>query len=531
MKPAFTLVTVLLLFPLDSPRAATTPSEPAIRWLAEYRADTLPQEQGWTPLGNLAGKAATTGKALRILDDSAEDLAAFRKTWKAEPEMEIVAEVRLRVGRAAPEPGKKSTLWPSRDGAPIGVRVSDGTRQGGLVLEMKRISSFYDRRFNADTRDAFHTYRLVINGRDMSVEMDGRRVIIGEGAFWKPAESPQPFIEFGATAKTWTSDAAWEYVKLGVRQAAPPPKPALKITISEPWEILPPGSARSTRPYLEAVGDGLLMLSVGQGPDKFYEPYGVFRSTDEGRTWTPVDGLQLKSFAPLPFARAGDGGIIGVSRWNIQYAPGTHVGMSHRFDRAGATFAMFENQILMPKETPAILVFDHNVISMGGGVLLVAAFDKGEKGNTTHVLRSTDEGKTWRHFSTIGAGGEPAIARLAENKLMAMIRHNPSLSLHQHLSEDGGKTWGVARELEVGYADPDLIRMSNGVLACSYGRPGNNLMFSLDEGRTWTHHIVLTDQMGFNYGSLREVRPGRLLVLFDAPKLQGVYVDVERVNR
>jgi hypothetical protein len=69
--------------------------------------------------------------------------------------------------------------------------------------------------------------------------------------------------------------------------------------------------------------------------------------------------------------------------------------------------------------------------------------------------------------------------------------------------------------------------MTGGVLACSYGRPGSNLMLSADGGRTWSGHQVITDQSGFNYTALTEVAPGRLLYLHDAPTLQAVYVDVD----
>jgi len=102
-------------------------------------------------------------------------------------------------------------------------------------------------------------------------------------------------------------------VKLGVRKASAHEKPKLRITVSEPWEIPPtPGwdkpRARGealrtadteigiavadeakgkptppTRPYLYDVGQGVLMLSVAQGPDAIYEPYGVLKSTDVGK--------------------------------------------------------------------------------------------------------------------------------------------------------------------------------------------------------------------------------------------------------
>ncbi|MBL8828356.1 MAG: alpha/beta hydrolase fold domain-containing protein [Planctomycetaceae bacterium] len=95
-------------------------------------------------------------------------------------------------------------------------------------------------------------------------------------------------------------------------------------------------------------------------------------------------------------------------------------------------------------------------------------------------------------------------------------------------SEDNGKTWSPSVLIEEGSVCPDLVMMSNGLLACSYGRPANSLMFSTDEGRTWTSHHVITDRTGFNYSGIVEVRPGRLLYVHDAGGLQALYVDVER---
>ncbi len=91
--------------------------------------------------------------------------------------------------------------------------------------------------------------------------------------------------------------------------------------------------------------------------------------------------------------------------------------------------------------------------------------------------------------------------------------------LLQTWSQDGGKTWDKLAPLEVGSVAPDMVLMSNGVLACSYDRPGSNLMFSTDQGHTWRHHTAIL-----------EVSPGRLLYIYDAPNLRALYVDVELVK-
>jgi hypothetical protein len=73
----------------------------------------------------------------------------------------------------------------------------------------------------------------------------------------------------------------------------------IKLTVSEPWEIKR-DDIRQTRPYLYDMGKGLLLMSVAQGPDAFYEPYGLLKSTDAGKTWTPIPGLDKLDTTPLP---------------------------------------------------------------------------------------------------------------------------------------------------------------------------------------------------------------------------------------
>ena len=102
--------------------------------------------------------------------------------------------------------------------------------------------------------------------------------------------------------------------------------------------------------------------------------------------------------------------------------------------------------------------------------------------------------------------------------------------MKQVFSRDGGKTWTKPIALEVGEVLPDLVLMTGGVLACSYGRPASCLMFSLDGGKTWVSHHVISDRVGFNYTSISEIAPGRLLYVHDAPKMNAMYIDVERVK-
>ena len=555
MKHPLLILSSLLGF-FGQVKAADEP----ITWLVHYEAKSLPQEQGWQAVGALAAKAKLANGALHLVDDSAKADGAFRATWKPQPETEIVVEAKVRVESVAARRG--TGMWPAQQGVPVGLLVSDGVHQEGLLLRPEKIATFHDRVAMFDAKTEFHTYQLVIRDRDMSIAADGKVMIRGEGAFCKAATDGEAFVQFGSTSPGWMGDAHWQSVRLGLRKrTTAPPVPKLKITVSEPWDIPPspgwdqprhgghelkskdpeigiaapeakPGKPLPpTRPYLYDVGKGVLMLSVAQGPDAYFEPYGVLRSMDAGKTWMPVKDLQFKTFAPQPHVRLADGDILGVSRWNVKYEPGTYIGMSYRYDAMAEKFTMFENLIKVPTNSGQMVAFDRDIFDLGHGEIMTVVYTTIRRGvMSSYLMKSTDSGATWNHFSTIGDGPEPSVVRFSDTEMMAILRTLSFGPLLQTWSHDGGKTWSKLIAIEEGSVAPDMVLMSNGVLACSYGRPGSNLMFSTDQGKTWTHHTVITDSGGFNYTALREVSPGRLLYIHDAPKLRALYVDVERIN-
>ena len=524
--------------------ATAAPDAEGIDWLVEYHGGALPAAP-WKADGLM--KVEPGAESLHLSDESHEGFGFFRAPWKAElgADREIVVEARVKLramtgGNKAKEAA--TMLWPWRDGAPVGLMVSDGVHYEGLAMRLKNISTFTDRMVEMDPMGDFHTYRLVIRGTDMSIAVDGQPRIHGQNAFWKAAPSAEPFIQFGSNARYATGDAEWAFVRLGVRKAAAPAeKNPLKVTISEPWPIPRDINPKQTRPYLYDMGKGLLLMSVAQGPDARDEPYGILKSTDAGKTWTPIEGLDLVDFAPIPMLRLRDGSIFASSRWTHSREDGALLGTTIHLDAAAEHFTREENVTRVPdKFTPKaggdVLIFERHIFQEPQGSILAVCWtrqptrvDGHAIGNrSAHFLRTTDLGKTWNHVTRIGPGGEPAVAYLSPSEAVAVIRADTQLGMNEVFSHDGGLTWSEPTVLEEGIVAPDLVAMSNGVLACSYGRPSSCLMFSVDGGKTWCSHHVISDKTGFNYTSIREISPGRLLYVHDGGGLQAVYVDVER---
>lgn len=511
-----------------------------VRWLLSYDGNTLPAAP-WIATGKPSATLDPDG--LRLTDDSSE-LAYFQAPWKLEENTEIVVEAVVKVSQTTGSQKNKSSLslWPWRDGAPVSILVSDGRHQEGLVLFANQATSHTDRFIPMDTTDRLHSYRLVIRERDMEIWVDGERKVQGQGAFWKSAESAEPFLRFGSTAKTATGEAVWRSLRLGVRKIVDSPTTdPVRITVGEAWDIARQ-EVRQTRPYLYDLGEGLLLMSVAQGPDAFYEPYGLLKSTNLGKTWAPIPGLDQVDTTPLPVVRRPDGRILAMSRWTRTQPDGAVVGKTTYLDKNAAEYVQVDNRINLPREFTnesegdQIICERHIWNDDDGGVTMVVwsrkavSLPDGRKNTArfSHLVRSTDEGKTWNYFSTIGPGGEPAVVRLSATEQTAVIRGDRNSRMKQMFSHDAGKTWTQPIELEVGKVLPDLVLMSNGVLACSYGRPASCLMFSTDLGRTWTSHHVISEKVGYNYTSIREISPGRLLFVHDSPKMNAMFIDVEK---
>lgn len=543
--PRFVTLSASLLFGVCFQSGGA--AEEDIRWLVEYDGKSVPAAPGWTSHGSPA--AEVKGDELQLQDNATESDGFFRAAWAAQPgDAEVIVEVTVRVemttGVVKHKPDSK-TLWPWRDGAPVSLLVSDGKHQEGLVFYADRVTTWTDRFIVMDAAKEFHTYRLVIRGTEMSLAVDGKVQVKGQNAFWKPAEAAEAFVQFGSNSKYAKGSAAWRSLRLGVRKAAGPAEPAtVKITMSKPWPITRPDlKTKPTRPYVYATGKGLLAMSLAEGPDAIYEPYGVMTSTDAGKTWLPMKGLDVTEFAPLPMLKLKDGSVLGASRWVWRAPDGGQTGRVVRWDAGMTKFDLSESRIHLPPEyngEKVTITCERRLFEEDDGALLMSGYtrtgpntDAGKRVGRrySHLVRSTDGGATWNHHSLIGPGAEPAVVKTGPGKFTALLRTGPFKPFDQTFSEDGGKTWSKPVALEEGSVCADLVMMSNGLLACSYGRPVNSLMFSADGGRTWSSHHVITDKTGFNYSGIVEVSPGRLLYVHDAGGLQGLYVDVERVPK
>ncbi|NLY03166.1 MAG: exo-alpha-sialidase, partial [Rhodopirellula sp.] len=189
---------------------------------------------------------------------------------------------------------------------------------------------------------------------------------------------------------------------------------------------------------------------------------------------------------------------------------------------------------------------DHAIIGLRDGSLLATMYGQFKNDRVlvptmppewqcfkyrTFVVRSTDRGKTWEYLSTVAYDPQIGLESFCEADLLTLpggdalcfMRTGGSggkyTPLYLSRSSDEGKTWSTPEPIADRGVWPSACRMQNGVLVCTYGRPGNWLAFSLDEGRTWTGHFCFYSGPTTSYNSVEEIAPNTLLVVYDRQQL------------
>ena len=152
-------------------------------------------------------------------------------------------------------------------------------------------------------------------------------------------------------------------------------------------------------------------------------------------------------------------------------------------------------------------------------------------------LRSEDEGRSWRHTSTIGTPrpdrpfdsgkiysegfNETGMACTSDGKIFTLMRHGSYMLLWWATSDDCGRTWSEIEPLNYPGVAPCVTRMPSGALAAAWGRPGMTVAFSLDgSGQNWD---LLTSVMDDRHHSQKypwivPVDHDRLMLFYDRRK-------------
>lgn len=329
----------------------------------------------------------------------------------------------------------------------------------------------------------------------------------------------------------------------------------IRLRLSEPERISPLGQ-RHWFPRLFLMPDGRLLQSNSVVDDATTamlsgQTAAARISADKGRTWTEFPVPPSVGF-PVTL---GDGRVRFFS-YIIWLDNGVSTGRWADWTPRGGWTGEGSYTIDMPPATETVpgvsgYGFDRTVMLDTDGALLATIYgrDKDEPKYRCVLIRSTDEGLTWSIRSIIAEDPnlpvregycEPVLQRVRDGSLLCVMRTGGRTDpMYQTRSVDGGHTWSKPQNLGVLSVDPDLCLMANGTLVCSYGRPTVDLIFSRDgSGHDWTPPVTVFTGNSTCYTGLREVSPGRLVLVYDSNsegspweaqdnQINRVFIDVE----
>jgi len=355
---------------------------------------------------------------------------------------------------------------------------------------------------------------------------------------------------------------------LGQSLRALPPVPGnetadLEVHVGKTVEIT--GSHRYCwYPTVHQFSSQEIMVSARMSPDEV-NPEGDFSayciSKDQGLTWSRrytmgaganVDGAYTES--PRP-----DGTLWELYGWveSLVAEPSANLHLTlTKFSRGGMEFQQWRDvslQMSQPLQLMRTELFDRRVqdghlarqpgvVPWGpiveglDGSLLSPVYYTAERDQRYYrlaLIRSSDAGKNWSEYSTVAAvepGEKPwpgmgsegpcetGMVRLADKRLYAIFRTGEDGFIGQAWSSDDGKTWTKPTATPYKGVALRIRRLSNGILACTTGRPGPVvIMFSLDRSaQAWSHLTPIFAGKSTHYTDFIEVAPGKLLVVYDS---------------
>lgn len=258
------------------------------------------------------------------------------------------------------------------------------------------------------------------------------------------------------------------------------------------------------------------------------------QSTDDGRTWSSPQPLNLEPGFGAPFVKR-DGTWVCVHC--KQDGPVTEAMYAYESEDEGRTWSDAKPLTVVgewPEEFALPAYISGQPLRLRDGALLVpvycqvAAPPELHKVATNFVFRSVDDGETWaapvrcdrnnvlpggNRWFCPGDFSEIGLAEAAEDVVVGFGRPGPWPYMWQLQSNDGGRTWEPAAFGSFPGYCITLTGTANGALVAVHRFPYLTANVSYDGGITWDAGTILDYPLWANHSAL-EVEPNVVLVVY-----------------
>lgn len=506
-------------------------------------------EEFQTVIHHLSGGAAVatvTNGMLHVKDHGTQsgDMVVQDQQWRACPETGAIVEARVKVVSCKGMAG-------------VMLGFSDGKHEDILTLYTDKIELHHAKLTHAmDTTVDFHVYRVEIKSNDVSVAVDGVKVIDGAGAFTNPAHAGRNRVSYGAGSSAAMGEAFWDWVRwtetpVTLKAWEHPVKDATHHVIYKE-----PGKYACFPSLLTDPDTGHLYTSFGiKGRATHFDTAdtrtGRMMSADGGMTWREIEKLpeSVRSDMPGPTYTAADGALVRIGhywrrwypmerldefkgRYDITYSSPARGRQTNTFSTLSGAYVersedrgkTWKRQDIAELDTyvsgsspwsmtqlpdgTVLRAFMVRKDSKCAGRVMVAITRDGRKADLVDVMGDPENKLQFTEETLVYTTSKGAVWMLTRV-------HGTGAPIWQAVSQDGGRTW-TARptEIDARSTPPSgLVKLKDGRLVMVYGYrdapSGIRALVSEDEGLTWrTDHVLVLrdDGDGYELGYPRAVK-------------------------